>query len=120
MNPPDGLTSVEDLERPYLQSTGCEEKYTLHKRKRTEARADQLLFFFALCTDDQILLQLGAHGSLADSQKQQYVNGLRQLLTDFRDRKIKDFDTISRGIIEYRAQFTDDKSKILPLGNVSI
>lgn len=76
-----------------------------------------MLVFMA---DDQILLQLGAHGSLNDDQKQEFINGLRLLLTDFRDRKIKDFDAISRGIIEYRAQFTGDKSKILPLGDVSI
>ncbi|PHH86935.1 hypothetical protein CDD83_9560 [Cordyceps sp. RAO-2017] len=70
--------------------------------------------------DDQILLQLGAAGSYQDAQKQEYISGLRQLLTEFRNRKVKDFNTISRGIIDYRAQFLGDKSKILPLGGVSI
>ncbi|KAL6857894.1 hypothetical protein ACO1O0_005340 [Amphichorda felina] len=70
--------------------------------------------------DDQILLQLGAYGNYEGEHKQEYINGLRQLLTNFRNRKIKDFKTISQGIIDYRAQFRKDPSKILPLGNVSI
>ncbi|KJZ74844.1 hypothetical protein HIM_05753 [Hirsutella minnesotensis 3608] len=70
--------------------------------------------------DDQILLQLGAAGSYQDAQKQEYIAGLRQLLTDFRNRKVKDFNAISQGIIDYRAQFLGDKSKILPLGGVTI
>ncbi|KAL6902941.1 hypothetical protein GGI43DRAFT_400768 [Trichoderma evansii] len=70
--------------------------------------------------DDQILLQLGAHEEFGEQEKQQYINGLRSLLTDFRNRKVKDFQTISQGIIDYRAQFLGDRSKILPLGGVTI
>ncbi|KAJ3521630.1 hypothetical protein NM208_g13202 [Fusarium decemcellulare] len=70
--------------------------------------------------DDQILLQLGAYGNYEGEQKQRFVVGLRELLTDFRSRKVKDFQTISEGIIEYRAKFHDDKTKILPLGGVTI
>lgn len=70
--------------------------------------------------DDQILLQLGAYGNYEGEQKQKYITGLRDLLTGFRNRKIKDFQAISEGIIEYRAQFHGDKTKILPLGSVSI
>lgn len=70
--------------------------------------------------DDQILLQLGAHEEFREQEKQQYINGLRNLLTDFRNRKVKDFQTISQGIIDYRAQFLGDRSKILPLGGVKI
>ncbi|PON24877.1 hypothetical protein TGAM01_v206385 [Trichoderma gamsii] len=70
--------------------------------------------------DDQILLQLGAHEEFGEQEKQQYINGLRNLLTDFRNRKVKDFQTISQGIIDYRAQFLGDRSKILPLGGVTI
>ena len=87
--------------------------------RRTNGRA-QVSSDETATTDDQILLELGATGHFDDGQKQQYISGLRQLLTDFRDRKVKDFDTISRGIIEYRARFQGDKSKILPLGNVSV
>ncbi|KAM4065273.1 Zinc finger domain-containing protein, CCCH-type [Hirsutella rhossiliensis] len=70
--------------------------------------------------DEQILLQLGAAGNYQAEQKQEYIAGLRQLLTDFRNRKVKDFDTISRGIVDYRAQFLKDRSKILPLSGVTI
>jgi hypothetical protein len=70
--------------------------------------------------DDQILLQLGAYSDCEESKKQEYIAGLRQLLTDFRNQKVKDFDTISQGIIEYRAKFHGDYSKILPLGSVSL
>ncbi|KAL7931008.1 hypothetical protein V8C35DRAFT_311001 [Trichoderma chlorosporum] len=70
--------------------------------------------------DDQILLQLGAHGDFEEHKKHEYINGLRHLLTDYRNRKVKDFQTISQGIIDYRAQFLGDKSKILPLGGVTI
>ncbi|CAM1502126.1 Fc.00g041100.m01.CDS01 [Cosmosporella sp. VM-42] len=70
--------------------------------------------------DDQILVQLGAYGNYEEEQKQQYITGLRDLLADLRNRKIKDFQSISQSIIEYRAQFYGDKTKILPLGSVSI
>ncbi|KAK5991072.1 NURS complex subunit red1 [Cladobotryum mycophilum] len=70
--------------------------------------------------DDQILLQLGAYGNYDEKHKQEYISGLRQLLTEFRNNKVKDFKAISQGIIDYRAQFLKDKSKILPLGNVTI
>lgn len=66
------------------------------------------------------MLQLGAAGNYDDEKKQEYISGLRQLLTEYRNRKVKDFNTISQGIIEYRAQFQGDRSKILPLGSVSI
>ncbi|TQV93312.1 Zinc finger domain-containing protein, CCCH-type [Cordyceps javanica] len=68
--------------------------------------------------DDQILLQLGAYTNCEESRKQEYIEGLRQLLTDYRNRKVKDFQTISQGIIEYRARFHGDASKVLPLGTV--
>ncbi|KAF4339263.1 hypothetical protein FBEOM_6799 [Fusarium beomiforme] len=70
--------------------------------------------------DDQILLELGAYGNCEAEQHDQYVEGLRELLTDFRNRKVKDFEAISNGIIEYRAKFLGDKSKILPLGSVTL
>ncbi|KIL89630.1 hypothetical protein FAVG1_07210 [Fusarium avenaceum] len=39
---------------------------------------------------------------------------------DFRNQKVKDFEAISKGIIEYRASFLGDKTKILPLGGVTL
>ncbi|OAA55674.1 Zinc finger domain-containing protein, CCCH-type [Cordyceps fumosorosea ARSEF 2679] len=70
--------------------------------------------------DDQILLQLGAYPKCEESRKQEYIEGLRQLLTDYRNRKVKDFTTLSQGIIEYRAKFHGDASKVLPLGTVAL
>lgn len=70
--------------------------------------------------DDQILVELGAHNDVKVDQKQEFVSGLRRLLTDFRDRQVVDFQTISQGIIDYRARFNQDKSKILPLGHVAL
>jgi hypothetical protein len=70
--------------------------------------------------DDQILLQLGGNSGFDGEKKQQYISGLRDLLYDFRARKIKDFQTISRGIIDYRARFLGDSTKILALGEITI
>ncbi|TWU75177.1 hypothetical protein ED733_004495 [Metarhizium rileyi] len=70
--------------------------------------------------DDQILLQLGAADHYDEDQQQRYIAGLRRLLTEFRTRKVKDFDTISQGIVEFRARFLGDKTKILPLGSVTV
>lgn len=65
-------------------------------------------------------MQLGAYGNYEGEQQQQFNTGLRKLLTDFRNRKVKDFQVISKAIVDYRAQFQGDKTKILPLGNVSL
>lgn len=70
--------------------------------------------------DDQILLQLGAFDDREGDRKAEFIAGLRKLLTDYRKCKMKDFKTISQGIIDYRTQFRKDKTKILPLGNVSL
>ncbi|RGP77434.1 hypothetical protein FLONG3_4439 [Fusarium longipes] len=70
--------------------------------------------------DDQIIVQLGASGNPEAEHQDQYVAGLRELLTDFRNRKVKDFQAISQGLIEYRARFLHDKTKILPLSGVTL
>ncbi|GAB0136221.1 hypothetical protein EsDP_00004532 [Epichloe bromicola] len=70
--------------------------------------------------DDQILLQLGAAEHYDEEQRENYISGLKQLLTDYRTRKVKDFNTISQGIVDYRARFLGDRTKILPLGHVSL
>ncbi|GKU00084.1 hypothetical protein FLAG1_05190 [Fusarium langsethiae] len=70
--------------------------------------------------DDQIIVQLGASGNPEVEHQDQYVAGLRELLRDFRNRKVKDFQAISQGLIEYRARFLHDKTKILPLSGVTL
>ncbi len=53
-------------------------------------------------------------------QKSRFIQGLRELLQKFKADKVKDFDTIARGIIEFRARLLGDKSKVLRLEGVSI
>lgn len=70
--------------------------------------------------DDQILMQLGGYGNYEGEHKQEFNNGLRQILADARDKKIKDFDTLAKSIIDYRAGFRKDPYKILPLGDIKL
>lgn len=70
-----------------------------------------------MMTDDQILVQLGAYEG---DRIPEFIDGLKKLLAEFRVRKVRDFKTISQGILDYRSQFRSDKTKILPLGNVSL
>ncbi|KAK4447483.1 protein red1 [Podospora aff. communis PSN243] len=70
--------------------------------------------------DDQILVELGRADDYIDDQKNRFISGLRALLQELRANKVKDFDAIARGIIDYRATFLGDKSKILPLEGVTL
>ncbi|KAH6854859.1 hypothetical protein B0I37DRAFT_41340 [Chaetomium sp. MPI-CAGE-AT-0009] len=70
--------------------------------------------------DDQILLELGNSDDYSGEQKSRFIQGLRELLQKFKAQKVKDFDTIARGIIEFRSQFLGDKSKVLRLEGVAI
>ncbi|KAG6101566.1 hypothetical protein E4U30_001732 [Claviceps sp. LM220 group G6] len=71
-------------------------------------------------TDDQILLQLGAAEPYEGQQREKYISGLKQLLTDYRNQNIRDFQIISQGVLDYRARFLGDKTKILPLGHITL
>ncbi|KAK3330618.1 hypothetical protein B0H66DRAFT_527964 [Apodospora peruviana] len=70
--------------------------------------------------DDQILLELGKADEYKGEQKARFISGLRDLLQGFRANKVKDFDTISRGIIEFRSRFLGDQSKVLHLEGVTL
>lgn len=48
-------------------------------------------------------------------EKDKYINGLRSLIFDLRKREIKDLDAIAEAISQYRLEFLDDASKVLPL-----
>jgi hypothetical protein len=65
-------------------------------------------------------VELGKADDYVGEQKERFIQGLKDLLQDFRAKKIRDFDTIVNGIIEYRARFLGDKSKILPLKDVTL
>lgn len=70
--------------------------------------------------DDQILLELGRADDYTGEQKARFIQGLRELLQSFRTEKVKDFERIAHGIIEYRHKFLGDQSKILPLEGVTL
>jgi hypothetical protein len=70
--------------------------------------------------DDQILLELGNPDDYSGEQKSRFIQGLRELLQKFKADKVKDFNTIARGIIEFRAQLLGDPSKVLRLDGVTI
>jgi len=70
--------------------------------------------------DDQILLELGSPDDYTGEAKSRFIQGLRELLQKFKADKVKDFDTIARGIIAFRAQLLGDKSKVLRLDGVTI
>jgi hypothetical protein len=65
-------------------------------------------------------LELGNSDDYSGEQKSRFIQGLRELLQKFKAQKVKDFDTIARGIIEFRSQFLGDKSKVLRLEGVAI
>ncbi|GAB1311604.1 Putative zinc-finger domain-containing protein [Madurella fahalii] len=70
--------------------------------------------------DDQILLELGNPDDYSGEEKSRFIQGLRELLQRFKADKVKDFDTIARGIIDFRSEILKDKSKVLRLEGVTI
>jgi hypothetical protein len=65
-------------------------------------------------------LELGNPDDYSGEQKSRFIQGLRELLQKFKADKVKDFDTIARGIIEFRSQLLGDKSKVLRLDGVKL
>jgi hypothetical protein len=65
-------------------------------------------------------VELGRSDEYVGEQRNRFIQGLRELLQEFRAKKVKDFDTIARGIVDYRASFLGDRSKILHLEGVSL
>ncbi|CAI4211052.1 unnamed protein product [Parascedosporium putredinis] len=70
--------------------------------------------------DSQILLQLGNSEKLEGKEQERYIDGLRALLSEFKAKQSKDFNVISKAIVDYRAQFYADQSRVLPLGNIKL
>ncbi|KAK5656342.1 hypothetical protein OQA88_4722 [Cercophora sp. LCS_1] len=70
--------------------------------------------------DDQILVELGSADDFTGEEKSRFIQGLREVLAEFRVNKVKDFHTIARGIVAYRTRFRGDKSKILNLEGVAL
>ncbi|KAK2799732.1 hypothetical protein FQN50_008380 [Emmonsiellopsis sp. PD_5] len=67
-------------------------------------------------SDDKILVEMGSlrEGKTAE-EKEKYVAGLKQTITDMRRDKVKDFNTVATEIVGYRRRFLDDSSRVLAL-----
>lgn len=74
----------------------------------------------SLSTDDQILLELGNPDGFVGEEKTRFISGLRELLQQFKADNVKDFDTIARGIIEFRRKVLGDPYRVITLGHVKI
>ncbi|MCJ1229416.1 hypothetical protein MMC12_006082 [Toensbergia leucococca] len=65
-------------------------------------------------TDDKVLVQMGSQPKgLSTAEGDAYVTGLKQVISEIRSRKVKNFDTVASEITAYRSQFLGDKSKVL-------
>lgn len=65
-------------------------------------------------------MELGNPDDYSGEEKSRFIQGLRELLQRFKADKVKDFDTIARGIIDFRSEILKDKSKVLRLEGVTI
>ena len=67
-------------------------------------------------TDDKILVDLGARPeSSSQENSKAFGDGLKQVIHDIRNRKIRDFNVVASEITAYRSKFLGDASKVLPL-----
>ncbi|KKF93572.1 hypothetical protein CFO_g4076 [Ceratocystis platani] len=62
--------------------------------------------------EDKILVALGNSNGLGHADRRRFIDGLRQVLIDIKVRDVKDFDLISKAILDYRRNFLGDASKI--------
>ena len=65
--------------------------------------------------DHIILGAMGKGEGATPEEKDEYIKGLKTLIVDLRERRIKDLDAIAEAIAQYRIQFLDDPSRVLPL-----
>ncbi|KAK3985699.1 protein red1 [Cladorrhinum sp. PSN332] len=114
---PGGLKSLT-----YTNKIDPNKELCPHELRHEQCPADcQFQHFKSIeVPENQILLELGNSDHVRSDQKARFINGLRELLRGFKAKKVKDFDVIARGIIEYRSQFLGDQSKVLNLDGVSI
>ena len=70
--------------------------------------------------DDAVLSELGSPDEFWGEQRALFCDGLKGVLTCLRAQKIRSFDLIAQAVVEHRAKFLGDKSKILPLEGISV
>ncbi|KAI1854276.1 hypothetical protein JX266_001417 [Neoarthrinium moseri] len=71
-------------------------------------------------SDTAIIAELGSTDMYEGEQKGRFIEGLKKVLQDLKAKKVKDFDSITKAIVQYRGEFLGDKSKVLPLKNVAL
>ncbi|ETS78513.1 hypothetical protein PFICI_10575 [Pestalotiopsis fici W106-1] len=71
-------------------------------------------------SEPAIIAELGSTATYTGEQKDRFIEGLKKVLQDLKTRKIKDFESITKALMDYRADFLGDKSKILPLNDIVI
>ncbi|RYP04793.1 hypothetical protein DL765_010060 [Monosporascus sp. GIB2] len=70
--------------------------------------------------DGEIITQLGSSDMFSGEMKLRFIEGLKKVLNELKANKVKDFDRITKAIVEFRAAFLGDKTKVLPLDGVTI
>jgi len=70
--------------------------------------------------DDAVLTALGSPDEFTGEKREKFVAGLKEVLTDLRLRKVRDFDVIASEIVAHRAKFLGDRSKVLKLEGTTI
>lgn len=50
-----------------------------------------------------------------EAMKDSYRDGLRELITNMRARKVNDFETVAAEISRYRSRFFDDPTRVVRL-----
>ncbi|KAI1818525.1 hypothetical protein GGS20DRAFT_527426 [Poronia punctata] len=67
-------------------------------------------------SEAEIITQLGSADMFTGETRTKFVEGLKRVLNDLKANRIKDFDRITRAIVQHRQEFLGDKSKVLALG----
>jgi hypothetical protein len=70
--------------------------------------------------EDTILSTLGSPEEFPADQQHKFREGLRQVLTGLRSRKVRDFDTIAAEVVAHRSKFLGDPSKVLMLEGTTL
>lgn len=70
--------------------------------------------------DGEIITQLGSSDMFSGEMKLRFIEGLKKVLNELKANKVRDFDRITKAIVEFRAAFLEDKTKVLPLDGVTI
>ncbi|KAJ8064813.1 hypothetical protein OCU04_007122 [Sclerotinia nivalis] len=70
--------------------------------------------------DDVLLQKLGSPDEFEGEQRNNFIEGLKAVLSGLRARKTNDFDTLASEIVAHRAKFLGDSSKVLSLEGTTI